>query len=1438
MRVAQTVIAHTRLRNLEQWRVRWKVTAAVAVPLAAAMLLGGLRLTVFFNDYSSYTDAADRISDIPAITALESAASTVAGGQVYGTTTDQDLVELSTAITEATVRAGREGIDPTVATALREMTATSEVIRAGGKGGGGDPLKAVGLNNMIARETVGTVDRLLTPIQIPSVVMGKVQLFDLLLGKLEGFNFLMVAMSAMQDPSKVNDFNAVAGSFRTLTDTVERDLPSAKPELDRVVRANNVILKAAIDEAIETGKVELPDLRDLALGSRDVYTKLASDTVERIFADVDHVVDASRTAAIKASVVVLGTLIAALLFGLLVARSLLLPLRRLRAGAAKLADRDLPDEVERISLGAQLEHIRVNPVPVHTGEEIGEIARTVDRLHAQALKLAAQQQQLRDQVNDMFETMARRNQTLVDRQLSMIDALEFEEKDPERLDQLFRLDHLAARMRRNSANLLVLAGTKSRHDRSGPVEVRDILRAAGSEVEDYQRVKTGATPDGWVTGTAATDLVHLIAELLENALRASPPDSEVTFAYSRTSEGGLLVEVIDAGIGIVPGELDEINRRLATLATATLATTRQMGLFVVGRLAERHGITVRLRRTQDRALNPGITASLHIPAPLIAVPPQERDTPAGGAQVIQVHRDTLHTGRTPVPPVVDKPLPNKPKSLLTGPAGLPRPQASGIGQQPLTPRPAPEPPAAAPQAAPIITSYGLPKRVPGANRRGARNQAASLRAAALSQAEPRTATPTTTAPTRPPVPTPTTAHATPISATSTTASLTSGMSATATPGTAASGTGTPTFAASGTATPNTPLPNTTAPNNANMDTQQYRVSQTASFFRAAPVKPGSNAEKAAGPTPLPVEKAGSLPDKTASPTPPLANTAAPQPDKTTGPTPPPANTAAPQPDRTAGPTPPPRGKAVPQLDMAAGRNLAPQGKFTPATDAAATPISSALAKAADQAAASATASPASTPSATTLPPSTTSDTTPPTSTASNTTPPTSTASNTTPPTSTASNTTPPTSTASNTTPPTSTASNTTPPTSTASNTTPPTSTASNTTPPTSTASNTTPPTSTASNATPPTNATADVAVEAAAPWTRTAPPAPWRSPAPTPAARDAAAFTTASTSGTAPNAASTPNAAPPVDTTRTSGNAATYAASPTTKNAPTPNSSRPTNATPPAAPIASPNTPPSANTTHTNTAPNAHKAPFTTPAALTPLRPHRTPTPPASPIGTPSSGDQAAPPTFDAIADRTATAVPPGHPDARAQPPAPMAPQAGPVTRGADRARTPIASTPASTSDAEPAPNTTASARPATAPNTSSAIPMASAAPAKPAPAAQESATPIFAGMISAWLADPEPGQEEAPVSWNSAADEGWSAAQRAADQPVTLRTRAGLPLREPGNHLVPGGTEPPPAAQELDTDSRPDPAAIRDGLKNYDRGVRDGRATRSSKPFAAEDFR
>lgn len=271
-------------------------------------------------------------------------------------------------------------------------------------------------------------------------------------------------------------------------------------------------------------------------------------------------------------------------------------------------------------MGDNVEDIEFTRVPVHTTEEIGQLARAVDDMHGQALRLAGEQAHLRLQINDMFETLARRSKSLVEQQLGLIERLEYEEKDPARLESLFRLDHLAARMRRNGDNLLILSGTRMRRGHSAPVQLGDILRAAMSEVEDYQRVQIGSTPEGALSGTVATDIVHLLAELVDNSLRASPPDSTVTFSFARAVDGGLLVEIADRGIGIPAEELDAINERLALGGEVGPDTARHMGLFVVSRLAARHGLTVRLRPTFDTARNPGITASVHIPDVLLVSP--------------------------------------------------------------------------------------------------------------------------------------------------------------------------------------------------------------------------------------------------------------------------------------------------------------------------------------------------------------------------------------------------------------------------------------------------------------------------------------------------------------------------------------------------------------------------------------------------------------------------------------------------------------------------------------------------------------------------------------------------------------------------------------------------------------------------------------------------
>jgi signal transduction histidine kinase len=305
----------------------------------------------------------------------------------------------------------------------------------------------------------------------------------------------------------------------------------------------------------------------------------------------------------------------ALLLVILVARSLVRPLRRLRDSALQVAHDDLAREIDRVRAGGEPGHVQ--PIPVHTSEEVGQVAHAVDELHEQAVLLAGEQSRLQLQVSDMFETLSRRSRSLVDQQLSLIDRLERNEEDPDRLESLFRLDHLAARMRRNGANLLVLAGAKVPREQAEPVPVSAIVNAAASEVEDYTRVVTATVPDSEIHGALAGDLVHLRAELLDNALRYSPPISQVRVSAVHTGNGGLVIEVSDIGIGITEPDLRVANTRLQSGGEVTPYTARHMGLFVVGRLASQHGLVVRLRSTIAGEPISGTTAGVFVPSELL-----------------------------------------------------------------------------------------------------------------------------------------------------------------------------------------------------------------------------------------------------------------------------------------------------------------------------------------------------------------------------------------------------------------------------------------------------------------------------------------------------------------------------------------------------------------------------------------------------------------------------------------------------------------------------------------------------------------------------------------------------------------------------------------------------------------------------------------------------
>ncbi len=237
------------------------------------------------------------------------------------------------------------------------------------------------------------------------------------------------------------------------------------------------------------------------------------------------------------------------------------------------------------------------------------------RVHGLVLNIrdVTEQAALRKSIGDLFHNLARRSQGLVDRQLELIDELERGEVDPDRLQELFRMDHLATRMRRNAENLIVLSGVEQRRRWSEPVPLRDVVEAAVAEVEEYSRVQVAGIHDLTLSGQAASDVAHLLAELVENATSFSPPNTGVEVSGGPVGSGYVL-EIEDRGIGMSDAELVEANRRLAGPLAADMAVSRMMGFHVVGRLAVRHGIAVQLRHSWYG----GVAALVLLPAVLLA----------------------------------------------------------------------------------------------------------------------------------------------------------------------------------------------------------------------------------------------------------------------------------------------------------------------------------------------------------------------------------------------------------------------------------------------------------------------------------------------------------------------------------------------------------------------------------------------------------------------------------------------------------------------------------------------------------------------------------------------------------------------------------------------------------------------------------------------------
>jgi signal transduction histidine kinase len=299
-----------------------------------------------------------------------------------------------------------------------------------------------------------------------------------------------------------------------------------------------------------------------------------------------------------------------------VSRSITRPLRSLTRQAQDMAKNRLPEAVLGIlqtPLGRDVAVPVVEPVRVRTRDEVVEVADALNTVQDTALHLAVEQAVLRRNLADSFVNLGRRNQNLLGRQLDFITELENRETDPDALANLFRLDHLATRMRRNAESLLVLAGIEPPRQWAAPVSLTDVIRAALGEVEDYQQVVVRDVEPATIGGSAATDLAHILAELIENAIVFSRPHQTVDIR-GRAFPDSYALAVIDEGTGMPSTEIAAANRRLAGAESFSVAPSKYLGHYVAGNLAIRQGMRAHL----ESPTGTGITAVVSIPPHLLA----------------------------------------------------------------------------------------------------------------------------------------------------------------------------------------------------------------------------------------------------------------------------------------------------------------------------------------------------------------------------------------------------------------------------------------------------------------------------------------------------------------------------------------------------------------------------------------------------------------------------------------------------------------------------------------------------------------------------------------------------------------------------------------------------------------------------------------------------
>jgi HAMP domain-containing protein len=385
---------------------------------------------------------------------------------------------------------------------------------------------------------------------------------------------------------------------------------------------------------------------------------------ERLSADVIATSSAVRRGADRRaftySLLLAAALALAVALALVTARSLILPMRRLERAAEDTATKRLPSVVRRLQDGEQvdLEVESAPPIGVRSKDEIGHLAGAFNSVHQVAVQVAGREAALRRSVGDMFLNLARRSQSLIERQLEVIDELETSGSATEVRAGLGELDHLATRMRRNAENLIVLSGSEPARRWRGPIELAEVVLASVGEVKEHTRVELLPLDQVQLAGHAAGDVMHLLAELIENAVTFSAPGTKALVA-GQPLPAGYLLEIEDQGLGMTDEQLVKVNQRLANPPDVDFALARMLGFFVVTQLAAKHGIKVQLRHSWYG----GVTALVLLPRQLL-VNAAELGPPGDGAVMRTADPDLDWAGSRV--PMVHVPLGGRRPSGPTG----------------------------------------------------------------------------------------------------------------------------------------------------------------------------------------------------------------------------------------------------------------------------------------------------------------------------------------------------------------------------------------------------------------------------------------------------------------------------------------------------------------------------------------------------------------------------------------------------------------------------------------------------------------------------------------------------------------------------------------------------------------------------------------------------